>query len=66
MPAKTTSKSQATAFLEDLIDAWVMESTFRERMAERDLLFHDTVAPHLASYADSPNLFGIIKQEGKV
>ena len=51
MPAKTKSKSQATAFLEDLIDAWVMESTFRERMAERDLLFHDTVAPHLAAYA---------------
>ncbi len=41
----------AAAFLEDLIDACVMESYFREHMAERDLLFHDTVAPHLAAYA---------------
>jgi len=39
------------AFLEDLIDACVMESYFREHMAERDLLFHDTVARHLDSYA---------------
>jgi hypothetical protein len=28
-----------------------MESYFREHMAERDLLFHDTLAPHLAAYA---------------
>ena len=41
----------AAAFLEDLIDACVMESYFREHMAERDLLFHATVAPHLAAYA---------------
>ena len=41
----------AAALLEDLIDACVMESTFREHMAERDLLFHATVAPHLAAYA---------------
>ena len=41
----------AAAFLEDLIDACVMESYFREPMAERDLLFHDTVTPHLAAYA---------------
>lgn len=34
-------------FLEELIDACVMESYFREHMAERDLLFHDTVAAHL-------------------
>ncbi len=27
-----------------------MECYFREHMAERDLLFHDTVAPHLAAY----------------
>jgi hypothetical protein len=27
-----------------------MESYFCEHMAERDLLFHDTVAPHLATY----------------
>jgi len=40
-----------SSFLEDLIDACVMECYFREHMAERDLLFHDTVAPHLAAYA---------------
>lgn len=33
-----------------LIDACVMECYFREHMAERDLLFHDLVAPHLAAY----------------
>lgn len=27
-----------------------MECYFRAHMAERDLLFHDTVAPHLAAY----------------
>jgi adenine-specific DNA-methyltransferase len=43
----------AAAFLEDLIDACVMECYFREHMAERDLLFHDTVAPHLAAYDPS-------------
>ena len=41
----------AAAFLEDLIDACVMECYFREHMAERDLLFHKTVASHLAAYA---------------
>lgn len=41
----------AAAFLEDIIDACVIEGYFREHMAERDLLFHDTVAPHLAAYA---------------
>ncbi len=40
----------AAAFLEDLIDACVMESYFRNHMAERDLLFHDTLIPHLAAY----------------
>ncbi len=39
------------SFLEDLIDAGVMECDDREHMAERDLLFHDTLAPHLAAYA---------------
>ena len=28
-----------------------MESYFRSPMAERDRLFHDTEAPHLAAYA---------------
>ena len=32
------------SFLEDLIDACVMECYFREHMAERDLLFHDDVS----------------------
>jgi hypothetical protein len=49
--AKAQGQTAPSAFLEDLIDACVMESYFREHMAERDLLFHDTVAPHLAAYA---------------
>ncbi|MBE7539166.1 MAG: Eco57I restriction-modification methylase domain-containing protein [Fimbriimonadaceae bacterium] len=49
--AKLGGHNAAGAFLEDLIDACVMECYFREHMAERDLLFHDTVAPHLAAYA---------------
>ena len=28
-----------------------MECYFREHMAERDLLFHEALAPHLADYA---------------
>jgi adenine-specific DNA-methyltransferase len=49
--ANAGSSPGAAAFLEDLIDACMMECYFREHMAERDLLFHDTVAPHLADYA---------------
>lgn len=45
----------AAAFLEHLIDASVMESYFREHMAERDLLFHDTVAPRLTAYDPTAN-----------
>ena len=45
------TSNQHAVILEDLIDADVMECYFREHMAERDLLFHDTVAPQLASYA---------------
>jgi len=37
------------SFLEDLIDACVMECYFREHMAERDLLFHDSVAETILS-----------------
>ncbi len=33
-----------STFLEDLIDACVMECYFREHMLQRDLLFHDDVA----------------------
>lgn len=40
-------------FLEDLIDACVMECYFRDHMAERDLLFLDDLAPHLAKYDSS-------------
>jgi len=40
----------ATQFLEDLIDACVMECYFREHMAERDLLFLDDLAPYLDAY----------------
>lgn len=43
-------KDQQEARGEDIIDAFVMESYFREHMAERDLLFLDLVAPHLAAY----------------
>lgn len=46
----TTNSPGAAAFLEALIDACVMECYFRDHMAERDLLFHDTVAPYLAAY----------------
>ena len=44
-----------SGFLDDLIDACVMECYFREHMAERDLLFLDELAPHLADYRpDAP------------
>jgi adenine-specific DNA-methyltransferase len=80
MNSHAGTRPKAAAFLEDRIDACVMESYFREHMAERGLLFHDPVAPHLAAYApshpirnrlvrltaDSPDLLAIIKQEGKV
>jgi adenine-specific DNA-methyltransferase len=46
-----TKSSHHSAFLEDLIDACVMERYFRDHTAERDLVFYDTVAPHLAAYA---------------
>ena len=45
-----TTNSQPAAFLEDLIDACVMECYFREHMAERDLLFHDAMAPRRTAY----------------
>ena len=38
------------AFLDDLIEACVMECYFRDHMTQRDLLFHESVAPHLAAY----------------
>lgn len=45
----------AAIFLEDLIDACVMECYFQEHMAERGLLFLDELAPKLAAYnPDAP------------
>ena len=37
-------------FIDDLIDACVMECYFREHMVQRDLLFLDDLASHLADY----------------
>lgn len=48
--AKASDHTAAYQFLEDLIDACVMECYFREHMAERDLLFHDELAPNLETY----------------
>ncbi len=48
--AKAGADNAASAFFDDLIDACVMECYFREHMAERDLLFHESLAPHLAAY----------------
>jgi adenine-specific DNA-methyltransferase len=48
--ALTTETNSISSFIADLSDACVMECYFREHMAERDLLFHDTVASHLAAY----------------
>ena len=39
------------SFLEDLIDACVMECYFREHMAERDLLFHGLFASSAESFS---------------
>jgi hypothetical protein len=44
MNTKAGTSPGAAASLEDLIDACVMESTFRSPMAELDLLFHDAVS----------------------
>jgi type I restriction-modification system DNA methylase subunit len=48
--AKKSKLSTAATFLETLIDACVMECYFRDHMAERDLLFQDTVATQLAEF----------------
>lgn len=42
--------SSVRTFLGDLSDACVMECYFRDHMAERELLFLDDLAPHLAAY----------------
>ncbi len=50
MFAKRIGAETNASFLQDLVDACVMECYFREHMAERDLLFHDTLTPQLAKY----------------
>lgn len=47
---QSPAASHSAQFIEDLIDACVMECYFREHMAERDLLFLDEMAMHLATY----------------
>ena len=53
LAAKRIGEEAPAQFLENLIDASVMECYFRDHMAERDLLFLDDLAPHLAAY--NPN-----------
>jgi adenine-specific DNA-methyltransferase len=48
--AKKHEQLSEYQFLEDLIDACVMECYFRDHMAERDLLFLDVIAPDLEEY----------------
>lgn len=48
--AKADEQSTAYQFLEDLIDACVMECYFGDHMAERDLLFLDQLAPTLTGH----------------
>jgi adenine-specific DNA-methyltransferase len=47
---KRIGEDAAAVFLEDLIDACVMECYFREHMSERNLLFLEDLAPRLAPY----------------
>ena len=49
--AQKMGETAVQQFLEDLIDACVMECYFRDHMAERDLLFHDILSSHLATYS---------------
>ena len=54
MIASVHVENQAAAqFLEDLIDACVMECYFQDHMAERDLLFLDELEEALAGYDPS-------------
>jgi adenine-specific DNA-methyltransferase len=48
--AKRSEEDAPAQFLEDVVDACVMECYFREHMAERDLLFADDLAPQLPAY----------------
>ena len=53
--AKAKKQTGSYKFLEDLIDACVMECYFRDHMAERDLLFQQDIIPHLAAYSPDCN-----------
>ena len=50
--AKSQEFDAAAQFLEDLIDACVMECYFKEHMADRGLLILDDLRPHLHGYDD--------------
>ena len=55
LAAMRLGEEVASAFFDTLIDACVLELYFRDHMAERDLLFLDDLAPHLAAYKpDAP------------
>lgn len=47
---QTNTLEPISQYLDDLIDACVMECYFREHMEERGLLFLDDLAPHLVDY----------------
>lgn len=59
--AITFGTETAAKFLEDLIDACVMECYFHEHMGERDLLFLEDLAPHIAAY--DPNTSEVRQRE---
>jgi adenine-specific DNA-methyltransferase len=48
--AKDTGHVVSAQFLEDLIDACVLECYFREHMMDRDLLFHEDLRSHLLMF----------------
>ena len=53
--AKKASLEGPATFLDDLIDACVMECYFQKHMAERNLLFHDALGLYLDGYnPDAP------------
>ncbi|MRR56977.1 MAG: hypothetical protein EG824_02010 [Deltaproteobacteria bacterium] len=57
LASKKTGEEAKSQFLEDLIDACVMECYFHDHMAERDLRFLDELTPYLADYnPDVPEL----------
>ncbi|TWU23239.1 Type IIS restriction enzyme Eco57I [Novipirellula galeiformis] len=51
--ARRSGMESIATFLEDLIDGCVMESYFREHMAERDLLFLDDLVSELEDFDPS-------------